>query len=542
MWNTVVENVSASSVSYSWLVPSIISSDFKIKIENSDNPSLRDSSGNSFSVYKDIKVIEPGGGESWISGTIHNIRWSKQNAGNVKLEFSTDNGQNWTTIVNSISSMEGSYLWEIPDLTSYQCKIRISDVNNPQISDESENVFSILFQPYVSVTTPVNDDYWKAGTIHKISWYSVNAQSIKIKYSIDGGLTWQLVIGNISADVGYYYWTLPDISSTHCKVKLSVVENPGISNVNDGEFTIYQPLLSLIRPNGGEIWVSETPNQIIWSQIFVRKVKLEYSTDNGSTWKLIADSIDADKGSYTWNPPYLYSVKCKVRVSDSFDKDVIDESDGVFTIAKPAVKVISPNGGEEWKEAELHSIKWSSSYVDNVKIEYSVDGGSTWIVIVNTISANPQSYSWLIPQLNSSQCRVRITDVNKIETSDESDQDFKISTLVNVGDKNNIPSEYRLNQNYPNPFNPSTVIKFSIPSVETLHATSLPHVVLKIYDVLGREIKTLVNEQKAPGNYEVEFNGAGLNSGTYFYTITAGNPSSNSGDNFVQTKKMILMK
>ena len=109
-----------------------------------------------------------------------------------------------------------------------------------------------------------------------------------------------------------------------------------------------------------------------------------------------------------------------------------------------------------------------------------------------------------------------------------------------------LPQEFSLSQNFPNPFNPSTTIKFSIPKVETRHGASL-HISLKIYDLLGREVATLVNEEKASGNYEVHFNaetlhGASLPSGVYFYRLQAGNPSQGSGQGFVAARKMIYLK
>jgi hypothetical protein len=95
------------------------------------------------------------------------------------------------------------------------------------------------------------------------------------------------------------------------------------------------------------------------------------------------------------------------------------------------------------------------------------------------------------------------------------------------------PLSFNLEQNYPNPFNPTTKIKFTIPSVETGYIPSLP-VTLKIYDILGNEIATLVNEEKSAGTYKVEFDKSGLPSGIYFYRLQAGK--------FSETKKMILIK
>ena len=93
--------------------------------------------------------------------------------------------------------------------------------------------------------------------------------------------------------------------------------------------------------------------------------------------------------------------------------------------------------------------------------------------------------------------------------------------------KNNfIPNEYSLSQNYPNPFNPITHLEFGI--------SELGFVSLKVYDVLGREIKILVNEIRPAGIYKIEFNGSNFASGVYFYRIEAGD--------FVQTKRMVLIK
>lgn len=92
--------------------------------------------------------------------------------------------------------------------------------------------------------------------------------------------------------------------------------------------------------------------------------------------------------------------------------------------------------------------------------------------------------------------------------------------------KNNLPTSFSLNQNYPNPFNPTTTINYSVPKSG--------FVTLKVYDVLGREVTTLVNENKPIGNYSVQINASKLVSGIYFYRMQAGD--------FVQTKKLILLK
>ena len=99
-----------------------------------------------------------------------------------------------------------------------------------------------------------------------------------------------------------------------------------------------------------------------------------------------------------------------------------------------------------------------------------------------------------------------------------------------------VRGQYDLSQNYPNPFNPSTFISYSVPALVDPQKKEgiYKRVTLMIYDILGREIKTLVNENQNPGNYKVKFNGGDLASGIYFYRLQVGS--------FVSVKKMMLIK
>jgi len=110
---------------------------------------------------------------------------------------------------------------------------------------------------------------------------------------------------------------------------------------------------------------------------------------------------------------------------------------------------------------------------------------------------------------------------------------FTNQPVTDVNENVNVPDKFTLYQNYPNPFNPSTKIKFTIPSV-TLSEVEGSLVTLKVYDILGREIATLVDGEKTIGIYEITFFAHNLQSGTYFYQLRT--------EDFVETKKMILLK
>ena len=132
-------------------------------------------------------------------------------------------------------------------------------------------------------------------------------------------------------------------------------------------------------------------------------------------------------------------------------------------------------------------------------------------------TTEPKSYSYTDSKILTGKYNYRLKQI-------DFDGSFEYSDVVEV--EVTTPLEYALEQNYPNPFNPTTTIKFELPEKNFVQ--------LKIFDVLGSEVATLMNEEKAPGSYEVFFDAAKLVSGVYIYSLKAGN--------FTQSKKMILMK
>lgn len=103
---------------------------------------------------------------------------------------------------------------------------------------------------------------------------------------------------------------------------------------------------------------------------------------------------------------------------------------------------------------------------------------------------------------------------------------YQQDVLTSVDDEGQVPVEYKLEQNYPNPFNPATTIKFAV--------AEKSRVIIKIYNITGEEITTLINEEKDRGWYEVKFNSGGLSSGIYLCRMQAGN--------YVSIKKMMMLK
>ena len=195
------------------------------------------------------------------------------------------------------------------------------------------------------------------------------------------------------------------------------------------------------------------------------------------------------------------------------------------------------------QESNGINLQWETSNEINnygFDIERSVESSNEFqkIGFINGHgnSNSPKSYSFLDD---------KFTEIFKNQESSKGEIQYRLKQIDFDGNyeyskiltvetlrATSLPSKFELLQNYPNPFNPVTTIKYSIPAVETRRGVS---VILKIYDILGNEIATLVNEQKQAGEYEVNFNASNLAGGIYLYRL-----QTSSG--VVLTKKLILLK
>jgi len=181
-----------------------------------------------------------------------------------------------------------------------------------------------------------------------------------------------------------------------------------------------------------------------------------------------------------------------------------------------------------------------STFIDddgNSTLTYSAtlsNGGAlpTWL----SFNPSTRTFSGTPMALGSIGLKVIVTDTANATASCTFTLNVVDHTLIHQQNEQ-IINEYKLFQNYPNPFNPTTKIKFEVP----LSKGGLMVVVsMRVYDILGKEIETLVNEKLQPGTYEVSFDGSNLNSGVYFCTLTVNEINSNKV--FKETKVMNYVK
>ena len=409
-WTTIIASTAANTGNYSWAIPNSTTSTALVRVTDTSDNTVKDQSDGNFTIYSQPEILSPNGGENWKVGTEQNIRWNSSLNGNVKLEYTTNNGSNWLEIVTNLAANLGSYSWTIPNTVTTQALVRIVFLSDNTIQDQSDAIFTI-YNPTISITSPNGGENWKVGTTQNITWTSSNVTNVKLEYSIDNGTSWTQIVASTAASAGSYSWTVLNEPSTNCKVRVSDAGDATVTDQSNAVFTIYQPTVTVTSPNGGEDWKAGTTQNITWTSSNVTNVKLEYSIDNGTNWTQIVASTAASAGSYSWTVPNEPSANCKVRVSDAGDATINDINNNVFTIYSPLISVTHPNGSRLFS-GSTEVITWTSTNVEKIKIEFSTNNGVDWILVVNDIDAKNNSYHWLVPQFDSENCLIKITDLS----------------------------------------------------------------------------------------------------------------------------------
>ncbi|MCC2672939.1 MAG: repeat-containing protein, partial [Armatimonadetes bacterium] len=290
-----------------------------------------------------------------------------------------------------------------------------------------------LVEAPFTVTSPNGGENWATGSSHAITWTSTISGNVKLEYSTNSGSSWTQIVASTAND-GTHTWSVPNTVTSQARVRVSSVLEPASNDASDGDFTIQTPqagTIAVLAPNGGEVWTIGNAQSITWSSTNVTgSVKLEYSTNGGANWTIIAAST-ANDGTESWMVPNAATIQGRVRVTSASETTVKDASDANFAIQAPpaTVTVTAPNGGESWTAGTSQAITWSSANLSgSVKLEYSATGGAPWTTIAAS-TANDGSENWTVPNAPTTQARVRISAVDAPSVSDTSNANFTITAV-----------------------------------------------------------------------------------------------------------------
>ncbi|SHJ39314.1 Por secretion system C-terminal sorting domain-containing protein [Tangfeifania diversioriginum] len=267
--------------------------------------------------------------------------------------------------------------------------------------------------------------------------------------------------------------------------------------------------ISLTSPNDGEKFIASETASVEWESENIENVDIYFSSDNGTTWEVIVENLDAQEGNYFWDIPLINSSGCMIKITSSTYPAIFDTSESTFEIAMPFIEVLYPNGGEELKTEKEINIQWSYENVEFIDIYFSSDGGNNWQIIGSNINAVEEIYQWTVPELNSSECMIKITKSGIQDINDSSNGLFTISPNTNSSILNE--KKYVLKQNYPNPFTERTTIDFSVPQNSDTE--------LNILNLNGEILKTLIFNRNISGKQSLSLKLNELKTGIYIYEL-----------------------
>jgi hypothetical protein len=215
-----------------------------------------------------------------------------------------------------------------------------------QLSGGNDEIFyasvtSGPLPPAIRVISPNGGETWAPGTAHDVTWTTRGAtvSAVRIELSTNGGAGWSTLAASVS-NTGSYAWTVPSSASPTCLVRVSDTGNSGLTDASDGYFAIGTPppaaaKITVVAPNGGEVWEALTTQQILWTtQGTVGAVRIELTLDGGASWSDIVASTP-NGGAYAWTVPNSPGPYCGVRISQASTGTPVDTSDAVFTISPP---------------------------------------------------------------------------------------------------------------------------------------------------------------------------------------------------------------
>jgi hypothetical protein len=476
-------------------------------------------------------MISPNGGECWTRGNSYDINWYSGIGGDVNIELYK--GGIFNSVITSNAPNSGSYNWSIPagQLPGVDYTVKISSVSDPGLYAFSDDAFSICSQ--LALSAPNGGEVWHIGQIYDITWATsgIGGNAV-LEYSTDAGATWDTIV-TATPDNGIFDWSVPSTPTTLARVRVSHESCPGNYDESDADFTITEYAVTVTQPDGGECWIRGTTNEITWSAVGISgNIRIELYKA-GILSSTIIDST-ANDGHYDWNVPadQLPGVDYRVKILSVSDPLLFDLSNDDFGICSQLL-LTAPCGGETWYIGQDHDITWAQSGIGgSVFIEYTTNAGVNWLV-VNADAPDNGTHVWHVPNTPTTQARVKITHLSCTQNSDESDTNFTItqSSVFEHETSQIRPTRFTLHQNRPNPCGKLTKIEFALPEA--------CHVEVKLYDVVGKEIAVLIDDDLTYGYYEriIDINnvdGRALSNGVYFYRLIAGD--------FIAARSMTVLR
>ena len=534
-----------------------------------------------------VTLQAPNGGEIFYARTATEIVWNSALLDTVKLEFSADGGTTWELISDSAIAKHSSTVqppklrdkpgqppiplegglkrfdWIVPNQISDNCLVRVSNLADPAVMDVSDTPFSIIAAPqprWRAQVSGTDSALYSISVIDTNNAWAAGAGGVVLR-TTDGGTTWTPTASNPGGEIYNIYGESFVRALTAVKdsagARISRSLNLGIIWV-----TVYEDTNNAAFFN--DIHIFDGNNGYVMGDPVDGQWTLLRTPNLGTTWSVAANlPQDGDEAGWNngmwWNGTengWFGTTNNRVyRTTDggdnwefastSFTNSIaVAFADEQLGIAAGDGMARSSDGGATWNDtpAQLTETVLAGAAVDAFGARWYFGAGNS------VYRTDDQGGSFQIDHTSSAPVYAMDMKIIRIDGNDWicgyiAGEDGTISKYIELvtftalpGEPAALPGSFALLQNYPNPFNPGTVISYQLPA--------RAEVSLKIFNLLGQEVRTLVNRSRDAGFYRHDWDGrdaAGntVSSGVYFYRMEA---TAANGKRFQQTRKMLLLK
>ncbi|MBI4547377.1 MAG: T9SS type A sorting domain-containing protein [Ignavibacteriae bacterium] len=519
---TALTPIPGTGAAYTAVINSVT---LDVKMDNGDT-----CVGNTFINYRPgNKLISPKGEEVWQAGTVHEIKWYGFGYSDVKIDYSINYGNSWMTIIDSIPAVFQKYEWLVPNTSSITALVRVSDIDTP-------SNYAISASPFTIMTT-MNVEVHGRWNLLSIPMYVAN-RSKQALFPTASSQAFRYTTGYVPAETleyGLGYWlqfdsdqTVNMIGAFRYSDTINIQERWNII----GSISVPIDVTSIVQVPD-DILISPYYHFIGHYEIAdTLKPGKGYWVKSSQAGALVLNSSQLmTKRALQTDPLSLLREYNRITIKDRKGRSQslywsLPEDDE-YSLIDFELPPVPPAG--------MFDVRFASQkIVESVKPE----GRQEFPILVSS-AEYPITVSFVLKNRTSA---VQLL-VSESEIVVEDNKTLQIENPVSrialkVAGSMNLPKEYALLQNHPNPFNPSTKIRYELP-VES-------HVTLKIYNVLGQEVITLVHG-KVDAGYRSAYwnsrdkNGNVVSSGMYFYRLEASSLIEPK-KSFIQVKKMNLVK
>ncbi|MCU7493009.1 MAG: T9SS type A sorting domain-containing protein [Ignavibacteria bacterium] len=469
-------------------------------------------------VIKNLIVTGPEGGTKWASGSMQKVVWnSKSVSGNVNIKLSLDEGLTYPITLASDTPNDGSENVTVPVNPSDLCRIKVESVSDPSLYGVSPSNLSIIVLKAPALLAPLNEAYTDPSKL-VLKWRKTElAEGYALKVATDTSFKTLLINEPSVKDTVLPLSNLSTNMKCYWKVQAIITGGTGPwSEVRT--FTVLSLPLSpeLKSPQNNAVNVDENATLSWNSTLNAASYRLSISEDDQFSTLFYSDSsltdISKEVKGLKHGAKYYWQVRGKNAAGAGPNSATWN-----FT-----TKLYSPDSLEASVEVPRVKLTWKdkTNNESGFIIERKFDSD---FIVIATLGPNETSYTDTTAKASGSyQYKVRAF-------TKEVESDFSNAVTISITGvrvPGTSPAVFALEQNYPNPFNPTTKIRYSIPKES--------FVTLKVYNLLGSEVATLVNGRLTAGEHEAAFDGSSMPSGMYLYRLEA------SGN--ISTKKFVLLK